>query len=99
MPLGLLTVQALHASGASIGLPYLGATFSVTAPSFSVRRRLVHAADGPDGLSRTEIPYGTYTLSVRGTSTVTEAITVGGSSVVASGTTYLFPTPVPVSVT
>ena len=101
VPLGLLTVQALHAAGASIGLPYSGATFSVTATSGSPcgADSYTLQTSGPDGLSRTEIPYGTYTLSVRGTSTVTEAITVGGSSVVASGTTYLFPTPVPVSVT
>ncbi len=100
VPLGLISVQALHASGASVGLPYAGATFKLTSTSAAPCGADVYTLQtaGPDGLSRTEVPYGNYTLSVTGTSTTTQAVVVGGSSVVAGLTNYQFPAAVPVSV-
>lgn len=99
VPMGLVSVQALHASGAAVGLPYAGATFKLTATTglCNADQYTLQTA-GPDGLSRTLVPYGSYTLSVTGTSTVTQSIVVGGSSVVTGGTTYLFPGSIPVSV-
>ncbi|MBF6555173.1 MAG: prepilin-type N-terminal cleavage/methylation domain-containing protein [Acidimicrobiales bacterium] len=103
VPLGLLSVEALHLTGAAIGLPYMGATFQLTAttagPGCNADTYTLPTA-GPDGLSRTEVPYGSYTLKVTGTSpAVSIPITVGSGSLVASGTTVLFPNPVIVSVT
>jgi hypothetical protein len=100
VPLFLFSAQALHASGASVGLPYAGATFKLTATSASPCGADVYTLQtaGPDGLSRTAVPSGTYTLSVTGTSPVTEPVVVSGSSVTANGVKYLFPASAPVSV-
>ncbi|HEX7444203.1 MAG TPA: hypothetical protein VF320_09965 [Acidimicrobiales bacterium] len=98
IPLGLLSVQALHSTGNYTGLPNGGATLQLTGPSCGSDVYNLQIA-GPDGLSRTEVPFGTYTLKVTNLSGVsaTAAITVGGSSVVSGGITYPLPTPVPVS--
>jgi hypothetical protein len=100
VPMGLVSVQALHTSGTSVGLPYAGATLKVTSTAASPCGADVYTLQtaGPDGLSRTAVPFGSYTLSVTGTSTVNVPVVVGGSSVVASGVTYLFPASIPVSV-
>jgi hypothetical protein len=99
VPLGLISVQALHASGASVGLPYAGATVKLTASTAGCNGDVYTLqAAGPDGLSRTEVPYGHYTLSVTGTATVTLPVVVGGSSVVANVTPIPFPGSIPVSV-
>jgi hypothetical protein len=99
--LGVVAAQALHLTGSSIGLPYAGATFQLTASGGGCTGAVYRLqASGPDGLSRTEVPYGSYTLTVNGASpSVSLPITVGGSSVVANGTPVLPPTPVQVSVT
>jgi hypothetical protein len=101
VPLGLLSVEALHLTGAAIGLPYMGATFQLTATTAGCNAdTYTLPTAGPDGLSRTEVPYGSYTLTVTGTSpAVSIPITVGSGSVAASGGTVLFPSPVIVSVT
>jgi len=100
VPLGVISVQAVHSVGASIGLPYAGATFSLvsTAGGSCGNDSYTLQKAGPDGLSRTEVPYGTYTLTVTGVGTASEPVTVGGSSVVANGSTIQFPSPIPVSV-
>jgi Tfp pilus assembly protein PilV len=101
VPLGVLSVQALHLTGNAIGLPYAGATFQLTASSGGCAgATYTLQTAGPDGLSRTQVPYGSYTLKVTGVSpSVTIPVTVGGSSVVANGSTVLPPNPVQVSVT
>jgi hypothetical protein len=98
VPLGLLSVQALHLSGTSIGLPYSGATVSLTATSGCNSDTYTLPAAGPDGLSRAEVPYGAYNLTVKGTVPTTVAVTVGGSSVVGPSGAVLFPSPISVSV-
>ncbi len=100
VPLGVISVQVVHSVGASIGLPYAGASFSLvsTAGGSCGADAYTLQKAGPDGLSRTEVPYGTYTLTVTGTGSVSEPVTVGGSSVVANGFTIQFPSPIPVGV-
>ena len=101
VPLGLVSVQALHLTGASIGLPYASATFHLTSSAGGCTGAVYTLqAAGPDGLSRSEVPYGSYTLKVTGVGpAVSIPVSVGGSSVVANGSTVLFPNPVQVSVT
>jgi Tfp pilus assembly protein PilV len=103
VPLGLLSVQVLHSTGNSIGLPY-AATLSLQ----STATGLGCGADiyplqsaGVDGLSRTEVPYGTYTLTITtaGGTTAVSSVNVGGSSVTVGASTYLLPTPIPEKVT
>ena len=85
-----------------IGLPY-AATLSLAStrqdPCGTDTYPLQSA--GVDGISRTEVPYGTYTLTIvtaGGTTTVTN-VTVGGSSVTVGASTALLPTPVTEKVT
>ena len=96
LPLGLLSVQVLHSTGTSVGLPY-GATLSLTSTASGCNADTYPLQSaGVDGLSRTEVPYGTYTLTITtagGTTTVPN-VTVGGSSVTVGGSTYTLPTPV-----
>ena len=97
IPLGLIQVRALHLSGTGISLPYAGATFSLTATSCSADTYILPAA-GPDGLSRIDVPYGTYNLTVTGASATTVSVTVGGSSLALAGATIPYPNPISVSV-
>jgi trimeric autotransporter adhesin len=98
IPLGMIEVQVLHASGAQIGFPYSGATLTLTstatAPCGTDSYTL--PTTGPDGLSRTAVPYGSYTLTVTTSSSTTTVanVTVGGSSVTVGSTNYLFPNPI-----
>jgi hypothetical protein len=99
VPLGLLSVQVLHSTGNSIGLPY-AATLSLqstaTGSGCGADSYPLQSA-GTDGMSRTEVPFGSYTLTIitaGGTTTVSN-VTVGGSSVTVGLSTYLLPTPVP----
>ncbi len=101
VPLGLLSVQVLHSSGNSVGLPY-AATLSLLATTSGCGPDTYPLQPaGVDGLSRTEVPYGTYTLTITtagGTTTVTN-VTVGGSSVSIGATGYPLPTPISEKVT
>ncbi len=99
VPLGLFSVQVLHSTGTSVGLPY-AATLSLQ----STESGSGCGADtyplqsaGVDGLSRTEVPYGTYTLNITtaGGTTTVSSVTVAGSSVTVGASTYVLPTPVP----
>jgi Tfp pilus assembly protein PilV len=97
VPLGLLSIQVLHSTAPSIGLPY-AATLSLTATTSGCGADAYPLQSaGVDGLSRTEVPYGSYTLTiitVGGTTTVPN-VTVGGSSVTVGASTYVLPIPVP----
>ena len=103
VPLGLFSVQVLHSAGPSVGLPY-GATLSLksTAAGLGCNADTYPLQSaGVDGLSRTEVPFGTYTLTITtagGTTTVPN-VTVGGSSVVVGASTFVLPTPVTEKVT
>ncbi|MGO8871029.1 MAG: prepilin-type N-terminal cleavage/methylation domain-containing protein [Acidimicrobiales bacterium] len=102
VPLGLLAVQVTHKSGANAGLADANATVSLTATTsgcgadgYSLQ------ATGADGLSRTEVPYGSYTLTVAGTgvgSVVVAGNTVTFTPTSGSPATGVLPTPVSVSV-
>jgi hypothetical protein len=102
VPLGLLSLQLTHAA---TGLPYFNATVTITAatsgcPADTYTLQTTDAA----GLSRTEVPYGTYSVSINGSTKIATLVVSGNSSAVqvTSGsttttTTYTLPTPVPVS--
>ena len=102
VPLGVVSILALHATTNSVGLPYAGATFSLTSTTASpclVDSYPLQTA-GADGLSRTEVPFGTYTLTVHtsaSTTTVTNVV-VGGSSVTTAGISLPVTTPIVESV-
>ena len=102
VPLGLLSLQATHASGASIGLPDAGAVVVATANTSGSgcgADAYTLQPTGPEGLSRTEIPYGSYSLTVGGTNVGT--VTVNGNSVSfvpTSGPTTNTALPAPVGV-
>lgn len=102
VPLGIFSLAVTHKSGSNIGLPDVAATVSLTAATSACAADVYSLqATGADGLSRTEVPYGTYSLSVAGTSVGT--LVVNGNTVVftptsGSPTTYTLPTPVAVSV-
>jgi hypothetical protein len=98
----MVEVQVLHSTGNQVGFPYSGATFTLTstaaAPCGTDTYTLPTA--GPDGLSRTAVPYGSYTLTITtpGSTTTVLNVTVGGSSVTVGLATYLFPNPITESV-
>jgi Tfp pilus assembly protein PilV len=103
IPLGLLSIQVLHTSGTSVGLPYAAtlSLVSTTSGSGCGADTYPLQSAGVDGVSRTEVPYGTYTLTIvtAGGTTTVPNVTVGGSSVTVGATSYLLPTPVPERVT
>jgi Tfp pilus assembly protein PilV len=96
VPLGLLSVQVRHTAS---GLPYAAAPAltikSATALCTAGETYSLQPA-GADGLSRTEVPFGTYGLYVNGT--LFGSVVVGGNSVSltvgASTTTTVPPNPV-----
>jgi hypothetical protein len=98
VPLGQLSLQVNHASS---GLAYAGAAVTITAStSGCTNDAYTLQATGADGLSRTEVPFGSYTLSVAGTSV--GSVVVNQSSVVFTPTsgvasTSTLPTPVGLS--
>ena len=102
IPLGLLSVQVTHKSGANIGLADSGAAVTLTATTSGCGAdSYTLQTTGADGVSRTEVPYGSYTMSVAGSGVGT--IVVAGNSLTftpsgGSATTYTLPAPVGVSV-
>jgi hypothetical protein len=103
IPLGMIEVQVLHASTNQVGFPYTGATLTLTSTAAAPCGADTYTlpATGPDGLSRTAVPYGNYTLTVTTSSsrTTVSNVTVGGSSVTVGATSYLFPNPISETVT
>jgi hypothetical protein len=93
----------VHSTG-TVGAPYTTATFTLTpttvgtATSPCGTTAFTLQGAGADGVSRTEVPYGSYTLTVKGSGTVTASVTVGGSSVTAGSTSYTPTTPIVESV-
>jgi hypothetical protein len=102
IPLGMIEVRVLHSTGNQVGFPYNGATFSLTSTAAAPCGTDTYTlpAAGPDGLSRTAVPYGTYTLTITTSASTTTVpnVTVGGSSITVGGTTYLPPNPITDSV-
>jgi hypothetical protein len=100
VPLGQLSLQVNHAS---TGLPYAGAAVIVTATTSGSgcgSDAYTLQSTGADGLSRTEVPFGSYTLSVGGSAI--GSVVVGQTSVVytptsGSATTTTLPNPVGLS--
>jgi Tfp pilus assembly protein PilV len=103
IPLGLFSLQVTHKTGANIGLADSGAAVNLTnntggscgADSYTL------PPTGADGLSRTAVPYGSYTLYIAGSSVGAVVISGNSASFTPTGgsaTTYILPTPVGVSV-
>ncbi len=100
IPLGLLALQVNHQSGANAGTPYVGATLTIKVPANAngcgTDTYTLQTA-GADGLSRTEVPYGTYNLYINGSSTSSGSVTVAGGSVTVGAASAVLPNPVTVS--
>jgi Tfp pilus assembly protein PilV len=95
VPLGLLSVNVTHAA---TGLPYSGATLSIkTAISGCAIDTYVLQPAGADGLSRTEVPFGTYGLYLNGSATAFGTVVVAGNTATVGSTVYTLPTPVAAS--
>jgi hypothetical protein len=99
IPLGLLSLAVTHKTS---GLPDSATTVTLTAATSGCSAdTYTLQSTGPDGLSRTEVPYGSFTLSIGGTSEgslVVAGNTVTFTPTVGSATTVTLPTPVAVSV-
>ncbi len=79
VPLGLLPVQVVHKSGVDVGQAYAGATLTITATTASCNAdNYTIQTAGADGLSRTQVPYGTYNIFVNGSATAAGTVTVAG---------------------
>jgi Tfp pilus assembly protein PilV len=104
VPLGQLSILVAHATGTPVGLPISGATLKLVASTTGCSADTYNLqSTGSDGLSRTEVPFGTYNLSVTvsGVTTSAGSVVVGANSVSLTNgttTTSVLPTPLAVSV-
>jgi hypothetical protein len=97
LPMGLLPIQVV--SGTT-GLAVSGATVTIADTCASPLTPLAGTnpasytlpASGADGLSRADVIYGSYNVTVKlGSSSATVAVTVGPTSVTVGTTTYYLP--------
>jgi hypothetical protein len=80
VPLGVLPLHVIHKTGPSAGLADTNAAVSLTASTAGCGAdAYTLQSTGADGLSRTEVPYGSYTLSIAGTAV--GALVVSGNAV------------------
>jgi Tfp pilus assembly protein PilV len=99
VPLGLLSVQVKHVFS---GLPYAAATLTIKSATSGCTTGEAYTLQpaGADGMSRTEVPYGAYTLYINGSSTAYGTLSVAGNSVTltaGSAVTATLPNPVTAS--
>jgi Tfp pilus assembly protein PilV len=95
VPLGLLSVSVAHTA---TGLPYSGATLSLkTSLSGCAVDTYGLQPAGADGLSRTEVPFGTYGLYLNGSAAPFATVVVAGNTATVGSTVYTLPTPVAAS--
>ena len=94
IPLGLLPLQVVSATGTPVG----GATVTLTSatPSCPTDTYALPATD-PNGMSQTSVPYGAYSYTVTSGATSTTGIIQVGTNAVISGTTTYLPGPVEVA--
>jgi hypothetical protein len=92
VPLGILPIQVNAASGASESGDVV--TLTATTPGCPASKYTLQPT-GPDGLSRTEVPFGTYSLSVTlpagGSSPSYPPVLVGAGFVKVGTTLYVLP--------
>lgn len=98
VPLGLLSVKVTTPSGS---LAHSGVTLQIktTAVAGCGTDTYTLPTTAADGLSRTAVPYGSYSLFVNGSSTAYTTVVVTGNTAVVSGATvgngtYVLPTPI-----
>ena len=99
VPLGVLSVQ-VNAPTTGLAHSGVGLTLTSTAAAPCGSDTYTLQSTAADGLSRTQVPYGAYTLKVGATSYGTVVVT--GNSVVLSGASsgngfYVLPAPIAVS--
>jgi len=92
VPLGILSIQLNSPAGA----PESGDALVLTAANGTCPGDKYNLqSTGPDGLSRTEVPFGTYSLALpTGSPTNPVTMTVAPGAVTVGATTYLLPQPV-----
>ena len=99
VPLGVLAVSVVVAS---TGQPAGAATLTLTATTPGCAADSYHLqTTGPDGLSRTQVPYGTYSMvatNAAGANASPVAVTVGPNSVAGPAGTVALPSPIAVAV-
>jgi hypothetical protein len=101
VPLAVLPIQVNSSAGApeSGYLLTLTATTSGTAGSPCAADMYTLQPTGPDGLSLTEVPFGTYSLKVAkpsGSPFITTTVIAAAGAVTVGITPYLLPQPAPV---
>jgi hypothetical protein len=90
VPLAVLPLQVNSSSGA----PEAGDTLTLTpnTPNCSTSHTYPLQPTGPDGFSRTEVPFGLYTLTVKsGSNSKTFSISVAPGSITVVSTVYSLP--------
>ncbi len=103
VPLGLVAVKVLNASGVNTGLPHAGVILTLTVPTNANgcgTDTYTLQTSGADGLSRTLVPYGTYNLSAGGTAEGTVVVSGNATTLTTTSgvvTTVSLPNPVTVS--
>ncbi len=100
VPLGLLSVKV---TSPTTGLPHSSVTLQLKATAVAGCGTDTYnlQTTGVDGLSRIEVPFGSYSLYVNGSSTAYGTAVVAGNSVVLTlalvgSSTFVLPTPVAV---
>ena len=93
LPLGVVRLAVTHSSGA-VGTPYVAVAPTLTTSTCGTTDTYTLQTTGTDGLSTTEVPYGTYTLSIAGSSKGT--LTVGADTVALGAATAVSPAPLAV---
>jgi hypothetical protein len=99
VPLGLLSIAVANPLS---GLPHSGVTLTLKATtSGCTGDTYTLPTTGPDGLSRVDVPYGSYSLYANGSATAYGTLVVGANTVVLSGATlgngtFALPISVPV---
>ena len=97
VPLGMLALRVTKTSG---GVADPGATIVLTSTTTNcANNQYILQTPGPDGLSRTEVPFGSYSMTVTNTAglvTTYPSVTLGVGSATISGTTTALPSSAPV---
>jgi len=97
LPLGMLALSVTNSSGAA----EVGATLTLTSTAASPCAANLYPLQSPglDGLSRTEVPFGSYTLTVTNTAgrVASTTVAVGAGTATVGSTTATLPSLAPVT--
>ena len=92
VPLGL---ASLLVTSPTTGLPHAGVTIRLTTPPLPAAGRTPTTCPttGADGLSRTAVPYGAYSVYLNGSGSAYGTLVVAGNTQTLVGTTTVLPNP------